>query len=583
MPRTAPPVPQVYRTTVDAGADTIVASALIFTPEVRKRRRKPAAQPWQSECWDMYDNVPEFRSGCNWISNVASLAVIKVGKRVDGEIKTDPAQASEAARRAIGTLASGMEGQEELIRQVVLHFSVAGECYYVQRSKHELDPPETPEEVTQIVSVDEMEGSGEIWYIKRDNAERIPLGNDDVVIRLWKPHPKRHLEPDAPARAALPAMREIRRMDAHIQSQQTSRIMAGRLLAVPSEIQVRKEPGDTRSDAEVLTQQMGDIMTGSIDEPGNSDNLVPVVMSAPAETLGAIRLIDFWGTLDEKAQEGREKAVARLAVGLDMPTEILTGMSDMNRWGTWQIEESSVKIHIAPMLRLLCGIFTVAWLHPYTKDPSDVLYADTSSMRIRPNRSKEAIELFNLQQLSPEALVRETGFSREDLPDEDELKQMILLKMIAASWSPDQAQAAAKMLGIDLGLPMADNAPREARPDRNLDPVEGPHDPPSMLPGAEPPGLAAAVATAMACQRTMERAGARLKTLSGQRPQVQTWNVHTEVEVFPDRIDDLLRGHCDVLPAIAQHKADYVASHCRHLLATSTPFDFEACVRGALS
>lgn len=584
MPRLAPARPAWHR---DAIPETVTSSAMLYTARHRTRRAKPTEQPWQSLAWEMYDTVPELRAGVNWIANVCSLAVLRVGKRKGGEILTDKDHVSAKATDALHALADGQEGQEELIRQATIHLTVAGECWYVQRGKSDKDPASAPDSITQIVATNEIVAAGDGWAIQGEGGEVIPLSDDDTAIRIWRPHPHKHLQADSPVKAALPALQEVRRMDAHIQSQQTSRIMAGRVLKVPSEIQVRKEPNDNRSDAEVLTERLGQMMSGAIDDPGNPDNLVPMVFSAPAETLDSIGLIDFWGSLDEKAQEGRDRAIQRVAVGLDMPTEILTGMSDMNRWGTWQIEESSVKIHAYPLLRLLCGILTVAWLHPYTQDTSDVLYPDTSTMRIRPNRSKEAIELFQLLQLSPEALVRETGFSVDDLPKDDELKKMILLKMTTASWSPDQAQAAAKELGVDLGFSEGDNIPREARPLPNLDGIEGPVDPPSMLPGAqppEPPGFAAAVATALACQRAMERAGNRLRTLTNKRPDTDAWNTHTEIPAFPDKIDDLLTGYATYIPApfVNAKSFSFVHSYCSELLRTRTPFDLETCIREAL-
>src|SRR4029079_12876610 len=63
--------------------------------------------------------------------------------------------------------------------------------------------------------------------------------------------------------------------------------------------------------------------------------------------------------------------------------------------------------------------------------------ADTSSIRLRPNRSAEAIELFDRGELSGMALRRETGFQPEDAPPVEEFTKWLLRKIAIGSTSPE--------------------------------------------------------------------------------------------------------------------------------------------------
>jgi hypothetical protein len=39
----------------------------------------------------------------------------------------------------------------------------------------------------------------------------------------------------------------------------------------------------------------------------------------------------------------RREAVERLAIGLDMPPEVLLGLGDSNHWSAWQVDEQTWK------------------------------------------------------------------------------------------------------------------------------------------------------------------------------------------------------------------------------------------------
>ena len=91
-----------------------------------------------------------------------------------------------------------------------------------------------------------------------------------------------------------------------------------------------------------------------------------------------------------------------------------------------------------PKLEQIAAIVTREYLHPAVEDDSYVITVDTAVLRLRPNRSKEALELNDRGLLSSEATLRETGFDPEtDAMKEPEKKAWLLWKMAAGSWSPE--------------------------------------------------------------------------------------------------------------------------------------------------
>ena len=62
-----------------------------------------------------------------------------------------------------------------------------------------------------------------------------------------------------------------------------------------------------------------------------------------------------------------------------------------------------------------------------------MVWYDDSELSVRPDKSQSAIRLYELNELSGEALRRETGFSEEDQPSEDEWRRNVLVSTMQAA------------------------------------------------------------------------------------------------------------------------------------------------------
>lgn len=591
MPRTAP-----IQVSVGEG---LTAAAISYPGKGRSKSAAKSGKPeeWQKAAWKFYDEVGELRYGANWIANVGAQSLLYAGRRGDdGNVTRSEANSLES--RALADFFGGPEGQRGMLRSMSLHLTVAGEGYLVNRDPYDGEETEgkavgSDGSIYECLGTEEVSYSGDTWYVRKPDGSNVGLTEQDVIIRVWLPHPKDHSRADSPVRGVLGTLREIRLYDAHIKAQASSRLLGGGVMFTPSEMtlppppEMQKEIGEgaTPSSADVFMWTLMQAMEASKGMEGEPASVAPVVVTAPGEHISNIKHMTFWSELDEKVIDMRQDAIIRLARGMDLPPEIFLGTGEMNRWGAWQVEESSIKAHVEPVLSIITTAITVDFLREGTGIPNVVVEADTSKLRLRPNRSKEAVELYDRGVLNREALIRETGFAPDDISDEEELRRWILLQMIRSSWSPDQAQQAAKELGVDLGLPLQDNAAREARPtpslaehpvrDRPKDSVSDPdHDHERDMERER-----AAAAVSVLAFRAMERAGNRLKSLSGMKPQgVAPASMHLMIEPFAHSLDDLLKdawdltsvGHYDrEMCREMAHRADM---YCRDILLSRRPF-----------
>lgn len=577
----------------------LTASAVSYPGKGKSKsaQRAGSHDSWQKEAWAYYDRVGELRYGSNWVANIASQAFLFAGKRDEhGNVVQSDSTATET--RVLNSLFGGPEGQSQMLRSMTLHLTVAGEVYCLIRTPFEDEETEGKYAdddgmIYEVVGTEECAYRGDTWYVRQPNGLDMPLTEQDTLIRVWMPHPRDRSRPDSPVRGILNVLGEIVLYDAHIKAQSTSRLHGGGVMFLPSEMQLTPpkslldsmDEGATPSTADTFVWNLMEAMETARQSNGEPASVAPVVTTAPGEHISKIQLFKFWTDLDEKVVEMRQDAILRLARGMDLPPEVFLGTGDMNRWGAWQVEESSIKAHVEPPLNHIANVLTREFLKEYTDVEGVAIGVDTSRFRLRPNRSKEAVELYDRGVLSREALVRETGFADDDISDDQEFRRWLLHQMVQASWSPDQAQQAAKELGVDLRLPLGDNAPREARPTPSLkehptrDRPERSRSDPGWEPYPSEERAAAASAVAVLACRAMERAGNRLKSLSGLKPEgVKSTDVHTLITPYESRLDDLLKDAWDlsyvqhVDPREARAMISVANSYCRELLLEKVPF-----------
>jgi hypothetical protein len=557
----------------------VVASARRLAGPGKHEDGKPRNDTgWQDRAWKWYDIIGEFRFACSWVGNVLSRATLEVHK---GGQKVESGDAADA----LASLFGGAEGQKEMFRQLGVQFTVAGEGYIVGE-----DGGEDVGDRWYVVAASEVTKTGDEWKISKKKID------NPLVIRLWRPHPRVNNSPDSPARAVLPVLSEIDGLTKHVAAQIDSRLAGAGILLLPDGISFATTTqtdadGNTSLNSELdpFLEELMQTMLTAIRDRADASALVPILLQAPGEHLDKVRHLVFSTPLDEQAIQLRQEAIRRLALGMDMPPEILTGTGEINHWGAWQVEEASIKAHTEPLLHVITDSLTTGYLQPYLEGldgwdeeraRSFTIQADTSSMRLRPNRSKEAIELYDRAAISREAMVKENGFEPGDLMTDDERTEYFTEKVASGSTTPELVAEALRLLGVPVmtGMPGAIEV-QEARPDRSL--LDHPeNNPPDMEERRIISDEAAAVAEVVVF-RALERAGNRIKSKYKDRISLGAENVppHTiyrfTQKLVDTEVDDVLLDAWSCLASLPPIpvRASVLDSYVRELIGSNRPHE----------
>lgn len=567
-----------------------VADRLSGTGITDYLRHSRSAHGWQNEAWRFYDTIGEFRYACDWVGSMLAKATLYAAQESqDGPslIRKGP------VAQVVSELYGGPEGQAEMLRQIGIHFTVAGECYLL--GWQEGDVEKWMIAAATAVSRRKVGDLRHRWYVNS-----VPVGPEGVAVmalRLWKPHPQRPLEANAPARAVLAILAEIEGLSQHVSTQVQSRLAGAGIFMLPSEMTLPAAPAAGNTDTTMSTPAnsasafmtlLQAAMASSFKDPTSASRHVPITITAPGAEIGNARHITFWTELDQHAIELRSEAIRRLALGLDMPPEMLTGVGADNHWNAWLADESGIKAHTEPLLRVVTAALSEGYLRPALEQDEAFLAsntvplrllsirADTSQMRLRPNRSKEALELFDRAELSGAALRRETGFGPDDAMDERTAATWFTRKVAMGQTTPEIVEAALRVLGVDLGLVPQATREHEARPTRSL--LEHPE--------RNPPELEAGLieASNQIVVRALERAGNRLRNRTQVKaPGVTAMNTYLYTEVKAGDLDFLLDDAWTHVPDVARRHGvspDWLTSaldsYCRLRMKEQHKHDFKA-------
>lgn len=570
MPRVTPRVEVVK----PPSNNSMVASAVQMTGT--SRRVWQNREQWQTEAWRMYDTIGELRYAANWVGNVLSRTVLHVVK-FNPKSRTWEVVYDGAGAAALAELFGGKDGQAQMLKTIGIHFFVAGECYLVGRHPRPDRGEKGKDFLWEIVSTEELKQGGKTWQVDyQDGLDPVYLAEDEIVIRLWMSHPRKKMMADSPVKAQIANLRELELLTRRVSGQVTSQIAGNGVVFIPAEMSFPPDPErPNQTAAEAFMNQLGNAMLDAIADPTSPASVVPTVAAVPGEYVDKINHVTFWSEFDEQLPALRKEAIGRLAVGLDIPAEVMLGTADMNHWSAWQVEESAIKVNVEPTAEAICNCLTTGYLWDVTEDTEEKIGYDTSQLRLRPNRSKEAIELWDRGELSSDAMRRETGFDESDAPSQEEYIRWLLNKIAGGSATPEMVAQAAEMLGAVGIAPVGDNM-RQERPAPSLD-----EHPIRELPQREAASMSLRDKSEVMVLRAMERAGNRLKSLKQMRPNCYAHEVYLFVECQPGDLDKVMEDAWSVIPIVFRELPDFertvvmqaLDTYCRHLLLTKTRFD----------
>lgn len=481
-------------------------------PVTPNEDRRQIAKPWQIEAYRHVNICGEARYSAALFASLGSRA--EIGVSAPNALVGKAQWVNEGPEvELLAELMPTVRDRSRLVRSYMTHYTIGGECYLIARERRANDPGYVPppdgykdwDEAIKdtIESIDPLDPDFDVldaeaavnpnidnpiweivgvtdirrktnneWEVRFDNDSWLTLKSDDPVIRIWNADPENRREAWSPFRSLLPTLREIEWLTKHIFTQVRTRMIGAGVWFVPDNMTFPPPPPDAvQGGAEAIAamneaeQFMVSIAASGMQMLDADEVAYPTVVMAESTALDAVsqdKLIKFWSEIDDKAMTLRADSVRRFALGMDMPPEQILGSSgiavsgaggsagSVNHWGVWANEEQTISAHIEPALDTFVAALTASFLQLGEKTDLVVAY-DTASLRLRQDRAKESIELYDRGQLKGEVMLRENGFDpQNDRMDEEEFKRWVLVKLASGSATPEMVQAAVALLGVPM-------------------------------------------------------------------------------------------------------------------------------------
>jgi hypothetical protein len=443
----------------------LTAAAARFTSRKLGRQTTSTGGGWQENAWDLFGVIPEVRFAATWIGNAMGGARLYAGRRLeDGTVEKAPD--GHPAAEIVSQVAGGAGGQSQFLAEFGPHLVVAGEAWIIIR------PTDTGEADWRVLSVAEVKQQQGTMTAEIDGAEvEIPPYDADaavdpdtpVAIRVWDPHPRRHIEADSPVRSSLVVLEELRLLNAAVAAAARSRLVGRGVVFMPNGVSFPTAPGQEAQDD--IVDVFMEVASTAYREPESAAATVPIILQIPGEMIGQIQHLKFESDFDEIAIKLRDECIRRFATGLETPPEVLLGMGSLNHWGAWLASAEGVRLGVEPRLTLVSNALTTQWLRPLLEaqgvtDAAEwLVWHDTSQLRVQANRAATALEAFQAGLISDVAARRETGFSETDAPNspaadseatDNEDRTVTSLPVSETQDLPDTLPAAAVPAPLDL-------------------------------------------------------------------------------------------------------------------------------------
>lgn len=429
-------------------------------------------EEWASECWEFFHHLGEVHYVATQYARAISRARFYIAEYDQDEDKPEGRREDNVPREVsadspVAELSRGLLGGETCANEIL--FSLAVQQFVSGQS------------LLTITDVDENEstGVGQEWktYSDRDfrvdNAQlkktargeavspyKVDMGPDlknqqlpkgTLTIHMWDRDPGFGWSVDSAMRAALPYMRELAHIDQYVQATLLSRIATAGILKLPAEAKIVTPQQGIPEGVDPLTHQMSQVAQVNISTPGTAAQVVPIMVWLPEGQ--DIEHISLDYPLNEMIINLRELDLNRIAMSLDMAPEVMSGFANIKYSNADFVNSQSIKTHIWQRVAAIASALTKHWVRPAIKklnlDPSKYLVRwDLSELEVKPDRSTNAIALYDRGEIDGETLRIETGIRDGRPPEGEELVRQIAYR--AASIDPSLLQVIAPLLGIEI-------------------------------------------------------------------------------------------------------------------------------------
>lgn len=517
--------------------------------------RAAAATEWQSEVTDLYNQVPELRYAIYWMASSASRTSLIIAKNPE-KSQTSPqvVPRTDRAWSALLELAPTAPEQSMLIYRIVTLLKLVG-CWRMVG----FNDDQGHRRWIVASEYDHMQTSSGVRIHDSESGRYYDLEHGSYwSIPMYMPHPVRSAEADAPTRALIPTFHELIDLSGHVQTAAKSRLAGAGLLLMPnslSPVTPGQSQGVNPPDGDPTMRALTRTAQAAIQNPNDVSRHLPVMIQGHHEALNAVRHLSLATPFDERVDDLRIAAVRRVAVGMDLPQETLTGMGELNHWTAWQVEQSGQRINIGPTMAFVCRELTVKFLHPALRSmgitdwESYQIWYDDAAIQTQPNRGDLTLAAREMGLISDDAARTALGFGPGDAPVGDSPRPQV---------DQDRVRARLRRLTDQPG-PASENESRVSYA-----------------------GLAAdagwSACADLAARRALKRCGQYLlgsgpRSNRGRYVDVPLDAMHTKISADPDMVGAALQEGLSELRVAAPHLVDSMHKYVRFRIETGTMHD----------
>ncbi len=281
------------------------------------------------------------------------------------------------------------------------------------------------------------------------------------VWRLWRRHPAYSRKSDAPVLSVLELYALLERLTLAAGATSGNRAALRDILYIPDEVTLigDEAPDDPGVDEDMLQdsfmREMIEAAGTGIKDPGSIEAILPLFMRGPAVFDNGTGNPIPYAQLIARIQVARDnpyfeadawdKVIERIALGLDMPNEMVTGTGKVNHWGGWLLDEQGFRQHVAGVVEEFAADMASAYLRPAAREADIanwervVIWYDPVAAIAHPDEGPTAMDAWKLGAVGREYVRESIGAEDGDAPTPDD--EMFLLELLGRKQATDaQAQ-----------------------------------------------------------------------------------------------------------------------------------------------
>jgi hypothetical protein len=418
--------------------------------------------PRLARAWALYE-TPEVRFACRQYSNAFSSAKLQIGRRPkpwrDPVPITDPKTPSEVkALELLESFAGGPVGQAELLDRMGTYFMVTGDMALVGA----YDPGHIADNKFarwDVWSTTEIRWTGRTIRIREHAVEDIWQEMPEYIkhLRVWNRHPRRGWESDSPVLSAMNVLELAGLYDDRLAAEALSRLIGAGVWMIPQGMKLPTSTGEAGGPEDFL-KLLRMVAELAIKDRRSAAANVPIMIEAAADDIEAASKgrMTFHTEFAASIGDLQEAAFRRWATGVDIPAEVMLGMSQATHWNASLISEDKVQSFIIPSLRRATGNISIGWLWPALSEfglPREGLemWFDPAGIKTRVDLADETEWAHDRFLVTDQDTKYALGLSQMADPTDEQLKRMLLLHM--AQQSPEFIPEIMTELGIKNDMP----------------------------------------------------------------------------------------------------------------------------------